>query len=169
MHPLSTQPIIVTDNFLPYFIDCLSNASRYFYMSSYLASPPKKGLGKKFCSTWNTIYTTIQRGVDFRLIVDSGLESAMIRNSLSNIFNFPFPVPIKIRALSQGQKLHAKFFITDDTIVYSGSHNFTKRGFQNPFEFGFIIYNNELSIKTKIYFMTLWDLSNESLSSRSTG
>lgn len=151
---------LLTDNFLEYFCGTLIKAERYFYMTSYVATPPLHMLGLKYKSVWNSIYNAIQKKVDFRLLVDAGCESSWVMESFSKLSRFPFIEKVNFRSLGMKKKLHAKFFICDDHLFYIGSHNFTKRGLSNSYELGIAGEDLEISQKLKTFFLSMWGVAN---------
>lgn len=146
---------LVSLSFLDTFILTLNDASRYFYITSYLASPPLRSLGKPFRRAWEAVYSSVERGVDFRMLVDSGAESSLVTNSFLKLSSFPFPRGIKIRAVGLKRKLHAKIYVCDDICFYIGSHNFTKRALLNPLEIGIAGRDPALALSLKILFLSL--------------
>jgi phosphatidylserine/phosphatidylglycerophosphate/cardiolipin synthase-like enzyme len=160
---------LLTDNFMPYFINTLIRAERYFYMTSYVASPPLKMLGLKYASVWDSIFLAIKKKVDFRLLVDAGCESSWVIDSFRKLSGFHFPEAVNLRSLGMKKKLHAKFFICDDHLFYIGSHNFTKRGLSNSYELGITGEDSDITGRLKTFFLQMWGVANVCNKPKHTG
>ena len=149
---------LITDNYISEFNDAVEKAQRFLYINSYTISPPLLSLGLRFKSVWDSISKAAERGIEIKILVDGGAESKMLLDNLRRFFDFKMPENINIKLLGMGKKLHAKFFIIDDTWFCVGSHNFTKRGLNNPFELSLLIKNPEIATRLKTYFLGMWGL-----------
>jgi phosphatidylserine/phosphatidylglycerophosphate/cardiolipin synthase-like enzyme len=129
-------------------------------MTSYVASPPLDKMSLNYKSAWASIFFSVNKKVDFRLLVDAGCESSMIHDSFKKLSDFRFDVAVNIRSLGMKKKMHAKFFVCDDLFFYIGSHNLTQRGLNNPYEIGLSGNNPEIAQKLKTYFLKMWEVAN---------
>ena len=150
---------LVTDNYIKEFCNAVNNAQRYVYINSYTISPPIPSLGLRFASAWEAVFAAVRRGVEVRVLVDGGVESKMLLLGLLRFFKFEMPAGILVKVLGLGKKLHAKFYIIDDTIFCVGSHNFTKRGLSNPYELSLLCRDNDVATRLKTYFLSMWSVA----------
>ena len=150
---------LITDNYIKEFLKAVNNAQRYIYINSYTVSPPIKSLGLRFSSAWESLFAANRRGIEVRVLFDGGSESKLLMSGIVRFFSFEMPPGIKIRLLGIGKKLHAKFYIIDDSVFCVGSHNFTKRGLSNPYELSLLCYNNDVAVRLKTYYLSMWGVS----------
>jgi len=135
----------------------LCRAKKSIFITQYV-------INFKFYKKWyrstkivEALFNKKTAGLDVRLILDS--PSSKKPNHKPNFFAYKrfTERKIPVKCLLNWKSFHAKTFIIDDEIVYSGSHNLTDLSLSNPFEFSFRVSDPLFTAASSKWFLDLWD------------
>lgn len=100
----------------------------------------------------NELINAKSRGVKVAVLMDS-LGAFQFKNLVYQLRNAGIPVKVE----NWGGKNHEKTVMIDSKILFTGSSNFSKNGFQNNDENIVVIYNPKIALFWRDYFLYLFN------------
>lgn len=93
------------------------------------------------------LYSAITRGVRVRVLTASEAVAAMLKRQ-----------DFKTRVVHTQKLLHTKIMLIDDTLLITGSHNYTESAFLRNIELSVICELNGKENRARLLFDNLWGI-----------
>lgn len=140
-----------TDKNLPLrncFEWAISHAKKYFWFYNPYTPPP--------ASTLQALKDAAARGVDVRWIVPANNDVKLEKYMGESLYRELLEAGVRIYEW-QGEVLHAKQFMTDDSLLIIGSSNLDNLSFFLNYEILTLVYNKEVTRDAAaLYLKELW-------------
>lgn len=126
------------------YFSMISCAERYVYIANSYVIPGD--------SILTALQTAALSGVDVRILIPEESDSLIVKWGVRSYFEELLHAGVRV-FLYQGHFLHSKTIVVDDEILSVGTANFDIRSFEQNFEVNAIVYDENVAVELKNYFL----------------